>query len=363
MSGNCIKRSKTSIRRDGSAVPRSFSFGLRQRFSTLDMTASNMRTEDPRTIPIRPKRPIADVQSPQTERTPSRHSAGPPHAESVAIRPRPRTPTRPAIKSAFLTRDDSGLQFHRPGPPSSQGPARNECQRIQRLHRSVRRDSDAQPPSLTPTASEIYARDNQFTASPTLRQSGGPDLDDVFAPTSTQPRESIAPSARSSQYHSATVSDESEAETDIFTPPVESINVSQTTHALVNHPPDMPNPGLPLDAVQVAGELDVPCPHIAASCRRYSCSLNLIPKFGFSNYWYRLEWQARGSPHIHGLFWMKGAPTINPELRGLAEQANTHGFLTFWGPHITAINPHTRDMGAIVNRVQRHACSPYCQRR
>ncbi|KAG6069749.1 hypothetical protein E4U15_000139 [Claviceps sp. LM218 group G6] len=82
----------------------------------------------------RPKRPIADVQSPQAERTPSKHSAGPPHAESIAIRPRPRTPTRPAIKSDFLTHDDGGLQFHRPGPrpgeSSSQEAARNERQRI-----------------------------------------------------------------------------------------------------------------------------------------------------------------------------------------------------------------------------------------
>ncbi|KAG6057954.1 hypothetical protein E4U32_004839 [Claviceps aff. humidiphila group G2b] len=82
----------------------------------------------------RPKRPIADVQSPQAERTPSRHSAGPPHAESIAIWPRPRTPPRPAIKSDFLTRDDGGLQFHRPGPrpgeSSCQEAARNERQRI-----------------------------------------------------------------------------------------------------------------------------------------------------------------------------------------------------------------------------------------
>ncbi|KAG5956627.1 hypothetical protein E4U56_006489 [Claviceps arundinis] len=174
----------------------------------------------------RPKRPIADVQLPQAERTPSRHSAGPPHAESIAIRPRPRAPTRPAIKSDFPTRDDGGLQFHRPGPrpggSSSQEAARNE-------------------------------------PSPTLGQSGGPDLDDVFAPTSAQPRESIAPSAWSSQYHSTTVSDESEAEIDIFTPPVESSNVLQTAHGPVNHPPDVPHPGLPLDPVQVAGELDVPC--------------------------------------------------------------------------------------------------------
>ncbi|KAG6200001.1 hypothetical protein E4U50_007217, partial [Claviceps purpurea] len=151
---------------------------------------------------------------------------------AAAVRPRPRTPTRPAIKSTFLTRDNGGLQFHRPGPrlgeSSSQEAARNERERIQRCHRAVRRDRDAQPPSLTPTASAIYARDhqmaaspifgrfmrngNQFAASSTLRQSGGPapdvfeptfarrQPDDVFEPTSAQPRGSIAPSARSGQY-------------------------------------------------------------------------------------------------------------------------------------------------------------------
>ncbi|KAG5966227.1 hypothetical protein E4U58_002576 [Claviceps cyperi] len=137
----------------------------------------------------------------------------------VAVRPRPLTPTRPAIRSAFLTCDDGHLQYHRPRPrsgePLSQAAERNVRERMQRLHRSIRRDSDAQPPSLIPTASEMYARGNRFTASSTLRQSGGPDFDDVFAPTSARPRESIAPSARSSQYHSATGSDESEAETDV----------------------------------------------------------------------------------------------------------------------------------------------------
>ncbi|KAG5953314.1 hypothetical protein E4U58_000469 [Claviceps cyperi] len=117
----------------------------------------------------RSKRAIDNVQSPQAARTPSRHSRGPPHAESAAVRPRPRTPTRPAIKSAFLTRDDGGLQYHRPGQRSgeflSQAAARNERERIQRLHRVVRRDRDAQPPSLTPTTSDMYARDHQMVAS------------------------------------------------------------------------------------------------------------------------------------------------------------------------------------------------------
>ncbi|CCE33661.1 uncharacterized protein CPUR_07587 [Claviceps purpurea 20.1] len=155
----------------------------------------------------RPKRPIADVQSPQAEvRTLRRRDTRP---GLLTQRMSPSGPDHAhrrdrSSKSAFLTCDDGNLQYHRPGArpgeSSSQAAARNERERIQRLHRSVRRDSDAQSPSLTPTTSDIYARDHRMPASPMLQQSGGPDLDDVFAPTSAQPRESISPSARSSQY-------------------------------------------------------------------------------------------------------------------------------------------------------------------
>ncbi|KAG5951247.1 hypothetical protein E4U58_001257 [Claviceps cyperi] len=94
--------------------------------------------------------------------------------------------------------------------------------------------------------------------------------------TSAQPHESVAPYARSGQYHSPTVSDESdveidiitesEVETDTITPfarsgqyrsptvsdeSVESSNVSHSPRAPANHP------GLPPDPVQVAGKLDV----------------------------------------------------------------------------------------------------------
>ena len=31
---------------------------------------------------------------------------------------------------------------------------------------------------------------------------------------------------------------------------------------------------------------------------------------GVTDYWYRFEWQHRGSPHIHGLAWITGAPNV-----------------------------------------------------
>ncbi|KAG6087871.1 hypothetical protein E4U15_007187 [Claviceps sp. LM218 group G6] len=165
------------------------------------------------------KRPIGDVQSPQAARMPLRHSRGTPHTESAAVGPRPRTPTRPAIKSALLTRDNVVCST-----TASDNVQASLCLRQQR-ETSVNGRSAAialsgeipihNPHRLTPTTSKIYARDHQmaappmlrqiyasgsqFTASPTLRQSGGPDSDDVFEPTSAQPRVSIAPSARSGQ--------------------------------------------------------------------------------------------------------------------------------------------------------------------
>ncbi|CCE34704.1 uncharacterized protein CPUR_08640 [Claviceps purpurea 20.1] len=90
--------------------------------------------------------------------------AGPPRAESVAVKSIQHTTTRRNLMSAFLTLDDGRLQYHRPGPrlgeSSSQVAARNEIERIQRHHRTVRRDPDAQAPSPTPNMSEIYARDH-----------------------------------------------------------------------------------------------------------------------------------------------------------------------------------------------------------
>jgi hypothetical protein len=50
-------------------------------------------------------------------------------------------------------------------------------------------------------------------------------------------------------------------------------------------------------------------PHIAAYhfYRRYCLfrDLVLIPKFGIVDYWGRFEWQARGSSHHHGLYWIR----------------------------------------------------------
>lgn len=37
----------------------------------------------------------------------------------------------------------------------------------------------------------------------------------------------------------------------------------------------------------------------------------LVPLFGIIEWWYRFEWQFRGSPHVHGLLWFKNAPIFD----------------------------------------------------
>ena len=53
-------------------------------------------------------------------------------------------------------------------------------------------------------------------------------------------------------------------------------------------------------------------PHIAAwhFHRRFTLFRDIVlkSKFNLTDYWTRYEWQKRGSPHSHGLYWMEGAP-------------------------------------------------------
>lgn len=106
----------------------------------------------------------------------------------------------------------------------------------------------------------------------------------------------------------------------------------------------------------------------------------LRPFLGFADYWYRFEWQARGSGHLHCLFWIPAAPSLDCDTDQLRAV-----FAQYWGGKITAWNPdplrlpdarnpaslaradvaNTADQfAAFLNRLQMHsACrAPYCLR-
>ncbi|KAM4062456.1 PIF1-like helicase [Hirsutella rhossiliensis] len=104
-------------------------------------------------------------------------------------------------------------------------------------------------------------------------------------------------------------------------------------------------------------------------------------KFNVTDYWDRYEWQGRGSPHNHGLYWMENCPVTD-----MRDETARDLFARTWGFHITAINPEPNRtmpqgegnplsvdplgvemtflrLSQIVNRCQRHRCNTaYCLR-
>lgn len=109
----------------------------------------------------------------------------------------------------------------------------------------------------------------------------------------------------------------------------------------------------------------------------------LKPLLGVEDWWYRFEWQNRGSSHVHGLVWLKHAPS--PDTLDLNNPESVQEFLDFWSTRVSTINPgehipphpkhpsahssqeitfHFKDLAQLLNRVQRHTkCTAYCLRR
>ena len=98
-------------------------------------------------------------------------------------------------------------------------------------------------------------------------------------------------------------------------------------------------------------------------------------KFNLKHHWYRYEWQARGSGHLHGFLWIEDAPSVE----------NLQDYLNKWGDIVVAINPCNsipqpavhpcsrrfadrnntqQELAEILNRCQRHTkcAKPYCIR-
>ena len=108
----------------------------------------------------------------------------------------------------------------------------------------------------------------------------------------------------------------------------------------------------------------------------------LKPKFKIKDYWWRYEWQHCGSSHIHGFFWMEGAPSVDALDRDDVE--SVQAFLHFWDQHVStwhpdkdcppaAIDPSAelfnglqdtkKELAEMLNHLQHHTkCAPgYCE--
>ena len=116
---------------------------------------------------------------------------------------------------------------------------------------------------------------------------------------------------------------------------------------------------------------------------------------GAKDYWLRFEWQHRGSPHVHGLAWLPGAPDVQLFTDPVAAEENRQQVIAFINSVISTTNPallpdgsnlleapraqtdphicnkayaevtdHEQDLSQLIATCQRHTvCSPaYCLR-
>ncbi|KAK3918328.1 Kinesin-like protein KIN-12C [Frankliniella fusca] len=76
----------------------------------------------------------------------------------------------------------------------------------------------------------------------------------------------------------------------------------------------------------------------------------LEPKYKVIDYWYRIEYQHRGSPHVHGLFWFEGAPkNVENLLNGTEEEKRS--VKTYFEQLLCAVNPNIN-----VEMPKKHSC-------
>jgi len=87
---------------------------------------------------------------------------------------------------------------------------------------------------------------------------------------------------------------------------------------------------------------------------------------GVVDYWYRFEWQHRGSPHIHGLAWIANAPNVEEILTSDGNRiSNKEQLIKFIDSIVTTNNPALLPDGSNFNEAPSpvtnpHACAkPY----
>jgi hypothetical protein len=108
------------------------------------------------------------------------------------------------------------------------------------------------------------------------------------------------------------------------------------------------------------------------------------PKFKVKEFWWRYEWQHRGSSHVYGFLWLEDAPSIDS--LNTKDPVEIQAFIDFWDKHISTwhpdstvppapVHPSARlfstledtkmELAEILNRLQRHTkCTPgHCQRK
>lgn len=89
---------------------------------------------------------------------------------------------------------------------------------------------------------------------------------------------------------------------------------------------------------------------------------------GVSDYWYRFEWQHRGSPHIHGVAWLEDAPDVQQVMSSPEPDEDAKQHLIEYIDNIIsttnpAVQPDSSDVDSVPPlRVNPHICNiPYAE--
>ena len=83
-----------------------------------------------------------------------------------------------------------------------------------------------------------------------------------------------------------------------------------------------------------------------------------------ADYWFRFEWQHRGSPHVHGVAWVEGAPDAEQVLVSTDNNAKQQ-FVEYMDKVVSTMNPGVLPDGSDVDtappaQVNPHICNlPY----
>ena len=84
---------------------------------------------------------------------------------------------------------------------------------------------------------------------------------------------------------------------------------------------------------------------------------------GTTDYWMRFEWQHRGSPHVHGLAWLSGAPDVEQIVADGADTAKEE-LIRYVDKIVTTLNPAILPDGsnAPTPKTNPHICNKHYDR-
>ena len=88
---------------------------------------------------------------------------------------------------------------------------------------------------------------------------------------------------------------------------------------------------------------------------------------GATDYWMRFEWQHRGSPHVHGLAWLPGAPDVDKVLASPDDPAARQELVQYVNKVVCTVNPAVLPDGSNVDsapapKTDPHVCNkPYAE--